>query len=136
MHSNYGNWNRESGIGPGLVTHYDEHYNVLNQSRDFDANGEYIKTWCPELTDLPIQYIHEPWTMPAAMQVKVGVAITQKHYPPAIDCMKYTSKDHYMVDELKNRRENKSTQNLPDYNLEVIGADKKEPEKVKQAETK
>ena len=35
VHSNYGNWNKYSGVGPGLV----ERMNALNQSRDFDADG-------------------------------------------------------------------------------------------------
>lgn len=115
VHSNYGNWNEYSGIGPSQSAEL----NSLNQARDFDANGDYIKTWCPELTDLPLQYLHEPWTMPAAIQVQVGVAITQKHYPRAIDCMKYTSKDHYMFDSMEGRRETQAMKKIPQYELET-----------------
>ena len=45
VHSNYGSWNAIAGVGPGRVNHF----NTLLQSKKFDANGEYIKLWVPEL---------------------------------------------------------------------------------------
>ena len=45
VQSNYGGWNGSSGIGPGRVLVF----NSLLQSQKFDADGTYIRTWCPEL---------------------------------------------------------------------------------------
>jgi len=59
----------------------------------FDKNGEYIKTWCPELKDVPTEYIHSPWKMPFELQKKINLWIGI-HYPKPIACEKYTPKQY------------------------------------------
>jgi len=39
-------------------------FNSLTQSQKFDPEGTYIRTWCPELQNVPDDYIHDPWNMP------------------------------------------------------------------------
>merc|ERR1712146_514923 len=29
----------------------------------YDSEGEYVKTWCPELRNIPNTKVHEPWTL-------------------------------------------------------------------------
>lgn len=38
-------------------------YNPVKQSQDHDPQGVFIKKWVPELRDVPVQFIHEPWKM-------------------------------------------------------------------------
>jgi len=38
-------------------------FNVIKQSYDFDKYGDFIRTWVPELQNVPTEFIHEPWTM-------------------------------------------------------------------------
>ena len=85
VQSNYGGWSFSSGIGPGRVLIF----NSFKQSKDFDKNGDYIRTWCPELKTCPNDYIHDPWNMPENLQKKCGVTIGET-YPRAIECLKYT----------------------------------------------
>jgi len=40
-------------------------YNPVKQSMDNDAEGVFIKRWVPELSNVPIQFIHEPWKLTA-----------------------------------------------------------------------
>ena len=62
----------------------------MKQSRDHDINGDFIKTWVPELRNVPIDYIHEPWTMPKFIQEECGVIIGE-NYPKPIQS-RYTTK--------------------------------------------
>lgn len=38
-------------------------FNPITQSQKFDPKGEYIKKYVPELKEVPIKYIHEPYFM-------------------------------------------------------------------------
>lgn len=38
-------------------------YNPVKQSKDHDPEGTFIKKWVPELRDMPVEYIHEPWKL-------------------------------------------------------------------------
>ena len=38
-------------------------YNPIKQSKDHDPEGIFIKRWVPELKDIPVEFIHEPWLM-------------------------------------------------------------------------
>ena len=40
-------------------------YNPVKQSQEHDPNGVFIKEWIPELVNVPIEFIHEPWKMTA-----------------------------------------------------------------------
>jgi deoxyribodipyrimidine photo-lyase len=54
--SNYGNWNYIAGVG--CDPREERYFNILGQSRKYDANGEYIKHWLPELDQIDEKSIH------------------------------------------------------------------------------
>ena len=60
-------------------------YSVLKQSLDHDMQGEFIRTWVPELAMVPTPQIHEPWTMSAEMQAAIGVHIGITYPAPVVD---------------------------------------------------
>lgn len=39
-------------------------YNPIKQSIDHDPEGKFIRRYVPELSDIPLQWIHEPWLLP------------------------------------------------------------------------
>ena len=36
-------------------------YNPMKQAFEHDANGAFVRRWCPELRDVPDAFLHEPW---------------------------------------------------------------------------
>lgn len=39
-------------------------FNPITQGERFDSQGEFVRTWLPELRDVPNKFIHKPWTWP------------------------------------------------------------------------
>lgn len=50
-------------------------YNVTKQGKDQDRQGIFIKRYVPELSNVPLKYIHEPHKMPNEVQAACGVII-------------------------------------------------------------
>ena len=57
-------------------------YNPVKQSKDHDPNGDFLKSWIPELKDIPGTYIHEPWLMTPMDRKFFG--ISENNYPDPI----------------------------------------------------
>jgi hypothetical protein len=47
--------------------------------QDYDKEGDYIRTWVPELAKIPAPSIFEPWRLSNADQQKFGVQIGVGH---------------------------------------------------------
>ncbi|RMG85966.1 MAG: deoxyribodipyrimidine photo-lyase, partial [Chloroflexi bacterium] len=60
--SNNGGWQWTAGTGTDAQPYF-RIFNPVKQSQKFDPDGVYIKRWIPELRDVPVPYIHQPWTM-------------------------------------------------------------------------
>ena len=43
--------------------------------QDYDEQGDYIRTWVPELAKVPASSLFEPWRLSRADQEKYGVQI-------------------------------------------------------------
>ncbi|ANH59738.1 cryptochrome/deoxyribodipyrimidine photo-lyase family protein [Dokdonia donghaensis] len=66
-------------------------YNPVKNSYEHDPDGEFIKKWIPELREVPLSYIHEPWTMSLLEQQFCNTTIG-KDYPAPIVNIKETQK--------------------------------------------
>jgi deoxyribodipyrimidine photo-lyase len=60
-------------------------YNPIKNSMEHDENGEFIKTWIPELSLVPADIIHEPWKMSAMEQELYKVEIGKDYPFPIVD---------------------------------------------------
>lgn len=43
-------------------------YNATKQAQDHDPRGEFIRRWVPELAQVPLPFVQEPWKLPAAQR--------------------------------------------------------------------
>jgi deoxyribodipyrimidine photo-lyase len=77
-------WQWTAGCGADAAPYF-RIFNPTLQGKKFDPDGVYIKTWCPELANLPNKWIHEPWMASPEVLKESGV-IMGKNYPyPVID---------------------------------------------------
>lgn len=80
--SNWGNWAYQAGVGNDSRDNY---FNVLTQAERYDSDAEYIKTWIPELSELPAEYAHQPWDMTKEQQVTHNIELGIDYPRPMID---------------------------------------------------
>lgn len=81
VYANWGNWCSAAGMTGGRLNRF----NIVKQSKDYDAEGEYVKHWCPELKHLPTNLVHEPWKMSKEQQEEYGVRLGVDYPKPIIN---------------------------------------------------
>jgi deoxyribodipyrimidine photo-lyase len=79
-------------------------YNPIKNSQDHDEEGVFIKTWIPELQQVPTALIHEPWKM-SIMEQNLYDVIIGKDYPsPIVDIEATRKKASDIVWGLRNSK--------------------------------
>ncbi len=60
-------------------------FNPVTQSRKFDPEGRFIRKYLPELSRVPVRFIHAPWTMDARTQEACGLRVGRDYPTPIVD---------------------------------------------------
>ena len=82
--SNPANWQWVAGCGADAAPYF-RIFNPVLQGRKFDANGDYVRRYVPEIASLPDKYLHAPWEAPQSVLEECGI-IAGKTYPePMVD---------------------------------------------------
>ena len=63
LSSNQHGWQWVAGTGTDASPYF-RVFNPVKQGKDYDAAGEYVRRWVPELRGLTGKAVHEPWTLP------------------------------------------------------------------------
>jgi deoxyribodipyrimidine photo-lyase len=83
--SNNGNWQWIASVGVDPQPPSRRMFNPILQQQKFDPDGVYVREYVPELRDVPDEYLREPWTMPSAVQERVGCRIGSDYPEPIVD---------------------------------------------------
>jgi deoxyribodipyrimidine photo-lyase len=82
--SNNGGWQWVAGTGTDAAPYF-RIFNPVIQSQRFDPDGIFIRSWVPELSNVPTEFIHAPWKMPNSLQIKTGCRIGLNYPAPIVD---------------------------------------------------
>ncbi|MGI4851022.1 MAG: cryptochrome/photolyase family protein [Janthinobacterium lividum] len=82
--SNAINW--QWVVGSGIsASSYVRIFNPILQGEKFDPEGNYVRTWVPELKNLPKSYIHQPWAATEDILQKAGIVLGQDYPRPIVE---------------------------------------------------
>ena len=82
--NNVQNWQWVAGSGADASPYF-RIFNPTGQSERFDASGDYIKRWVPELAALPARWVHAPWTAPSEVLARAGIRLGVDYPRPIVD---------------------------------------------------
>jgi deoxyribodipyrimidine photo-lyase len=79
--NNAAGWQWVAGSGADAAPYF-RIFNPITQGRKFDPEGDYVRRWCPELAQLPPEYIHAPFSAPVDVLRRCGIRLgTTYPYP-------------------------------------------------------
>ncbi|MDC3181105.1 DNA photolyase family protein [Gammaproteobacteria bacterium] len=82
--NNSASWQWVAGCGADAAPYF-RIFNPVTQGQRFDPDGEYIKTYLPELKSLPAKYIHCPWDAPSTELQAANITLGTDYPHPIID---------------------------------------------------
>ncbi|CAB4866286.1 MAG: deoxyribodipyrimidine photo-lyase [Actinobacteria bacterium] len=82
---NNGNWQWTASLGVDPAPYFKRIFNPVLQQKKFDPDGIYVRRWVPELKDVPLKRLFEPWTMSEAEQEAAGCVIDRDYPGPIVD---------------------------------------------------
>lgn len=82
--ANNGGWQWAASTGCDSQPYF-RIFNPVTQSEKFDAAGEFIRRYLPELMKVPARHIHAPWLMSAPEQLAARCVIGRDYPAPLVD---------------------------------------------------
>jgi deoxyribodipyrimidine photo-lyase len=85
--SNSASWQWVAGCGMDAAPYF-RIFNPVTQGKKFDAKGEYIRRFIPEIASLPDKYLFSPWEAPDEVLKSASVQLGETYPHPIIDLKK------------------------------------------------
>lgn len=82
--NNSANWQWVAGSGAD-ATPFFRIFNPVTQGQKFDGDGEYIRRYLSELSQLPNKYLFSPWLAPEDVLKQAGITLGEDYPYPVVD---------------------------------------------------
>ncbi|MBX2848546.1 MAG: DNA photolyase family protein [Acidiferrobacterales bacterium] len=82
--NNTASWQWAAGCGADAAPYF-RIFNPITQGEKFDAEGDYLKRWVPELAELPKKFLFKPWEADAATLAQADVRLGENYPFPIVD---------------------------------------------------
>ncbi|WP_100657347.1 cryptochrome/photolyase family protein [Alteromonas flava] len=82
--SNTASWQWVAGSGADAAPYF-RIFNPVLQGEKFDKQGEYVRSYCPELSSMPNKYIHKPWEAPEKVLAEANITLGKDYPKPIVD---------------------------------------------------
>ena len=82
--SNTLGWQWSAGCGADAAPYF-RIFNPILQGGKFDPSGAYVRRWVPELSQLPTEFIHQPWVTPSGVLATAGLKLGRDYPQPIVD---------------------------------------------------
>jgi deoxyribodipyrimidine photo-lyase len=82
--NNSAGWQWIAGCGADAAPYF-RIFNPITQGMKFDADGDYIRRYVPELANLPDAYLCKPWEAPGVILAGAGVRLDETYPRPVVD---------------------------------------------------
>lgn len=82
--NNPAGWQWVAGSGADAAPYF-RIFNPVLQGETFDPQGDYVKTYVPELAGLPAIWLHRPWEAPPSVLQEAGIRLGSTYPRPIVD---------------------------------------------------
>lgn len=82
--NNSASWQWIAGCGADAAPYF-RIFNPVTQGKKFDSDGEYVRQYIPELSQLPNQYLFSPWEAPQEALDEAGIRLGKDYPHPIVD---------------------------------------------------
>ena len=82
--SNPASWQWVAGSGADAAPFF-RIFNPISQGEKFDVNGDYVRSFVPELARLDAAYIHRPFEAPESVLAAAGITLGTSYPLPIVD---------------------------------------------------
>ncbi|MEZ5954477.1 MAG: deoxyribodipyrimidine photo-lyase [Hyphomonas sp.] len=101
--ANPASWQWTAGSGADAAPYF-RVFNPIAQGEKFDADGAYVRRWCPELGALPDKHLHSPWLADKAVLAKAGIELGKTYPKPIVNHDEGRKRALAAYDVLKEKR--------------------------------